>query len=393
MSALTLSKKLIRAWQTEGSHALEAHGVVGKELAETIDEALVLGCLQETLIHAAMMGLDPRAVGILNREGERKAGVHFWDPQHHGREDTECFLLACPCSGDAIGFNQWLNAPGNVDKLKGILLQQIALLTRLEDEKLEALEVLPALLPPPLIAQITAEARRSLLLELCKGGEGKVRETLLDKALPAQSDPEGPVRLTEGVLLIAVVAKTHWGKELRADAQEENWAAELAQGEVDPDFLKQAQALWSEKTQPLGLPSLAQLSQPVSVNEALMDTLHAGLTTLRLNMLPAEVLEETAAAGQTVRLPHVYQLTVSAEDSRTLRMDILTEYGQVVAKLSSDWAMVEGEEAFHAALARSLDINLDEANHQAWDKDKAPADIVGDHPAWDQALPTPPGIN
>ena len=198
--------------------------------------------------------------------------------------------------------------------------------------------------------------------------------------------------------MLAVAATTRWGQDIEGTSSEQGRVDELALGNMDPDFLEQSARIWDTHMESLKVPGMAQVSQPVSVNEALMDTLHAGLMTLRFNMIPTQVLEETAAAGEKVQLPQIQHLAVSFTDHGSVQLEIHSEYGQMVAELNTDWAMVEGEESFRATLASSLELDEDRwrttADTQGPEQpDPSPEDAVGDHPAWARALPAPKGMN
>lgn len=403
MTAAHLAKTLISAWRKDNQSLEHKRQEPGDQTLKVISKALMEEGVQGMLQHAMKEGFDPDHASLVNREAERRAGIWLWDPEDTGKMSHECVLLAFPVVGDLKALGSWISTPENQEVLEALAHQHLELLTALSREDIEAVAVLPTLLHPALVANLTAEVRRKGMMEILGHGQRKVLPHLESQKLDLDGI-DGNKILGEAVVLVAAVTRTDWGAHQPAAMHgvvEPHRVDELALGHMDEDFMSQAQEIWNKSVQSLPSEGPAALQQPTSVNNALLATLHSGLVHIRQYVLyptdPADAIEEWEGDEAEDHETPIHQLSVAEGEPGHIMLDIKTMHAQTIVQLPTAWAFVEGEEAFQNLLVQAM--GLDDHDWQPQDQENPdppasdPRDAQGDHPAWKRAMPTPSSMH
>lgn len=388
----TIANELAIAWRDEFPQYARDGGVLGDNTRQLVMEALLTKSFQAVLRLCAprisMTGED--SVASLQREAERLACQDQYLPTP-GRiaRGMECFLLALPCSGTTDEFARWLQEPRNGDRMKSKIQDHLALLLDIPVQDVTRLEALPFLLSPATVAALTPDARRGLLHELI-GSEpaGAALQFVSQHQRPIPPPAKGgTVVLGEGLWLLAATIKTNWEDEDSPCAQR---LSDLASGTLDEDLLFQAEHQWVASTLTLGLPELAFVPQPLSLNDGLMRTLQSHLMSSRLAAYSADHLRDHLRSDE-LQVPPVVSLECFQNPAGMVVIRAHSTEGPLpTLEVSPHWAFIEGHRTWEMVLMEAFHLTEipQEASQQPLeDPELDPRDAEGDHPLWKVAHP------
>ena len=389
-SPLAISHDLEATWQREAPRVLAEQGDLGDDLRRLLMEALDGGVSSEVL---ALCSKEVLQYGnghvLLQREAERLACHDFYpssmSPQSVGRE---CALLALPAMGSTDELDEWLQRPAAKRCLEKHAREHLARLMGISENRIEKSILLEGTMGSASVAALTPDARRVLLQELLEipraPGTPSIVGHLQDMATQRQisSFP------TEGIILLAVVARTDW----ESDTPMAQRLTDLIIGNMDDESLAESEDHWVEAAERIGLPSETMVGQPVSLNDALMQT-------LRSYLFSARVHAHALAGGQGLlsnppELPAIQMFSVFQGEDGNVVIEAQTEEGDLpTLVVSPHWAMTEGEDAWREAIAETFQVKgvIDGPNRPGPASESMidSHDQEGDHPAWRWAHPTP----
>ena len=384
-----IAHDLMRAWEEEqGPLASPPDTDLGDGVRRLLIEALDNGTFREVVL-ACKDFQQTSALGVLQREAERLACHDFYppsmQPQAVGRE---CALFALPVMGATEDMDAWLRHADHKHRLEHRIKSHLSDFLNIPENRLEKVFVFNGLMMSSTIAALTPDARRALMhemLQIPQRADVPSIVTHLQENSPFVLGTPG--FLSEALVVVAVVARTDWEAETAMAHRLTDWVT----GQTDEDTLIQGEATWMGLLDTLGLPAETLAGQPVSVNEALMQTLRSYLFSARVQ---AHALAGGGGLGSDPpRLPAIETFTVFQTPDGDVVIEARTEEGEIPRLVvSPHWAMTEGQEAWQQALMESFDIDQTLNPIERLDAVPEPADpylVMGDHPAWRHAHPTP----